>query len=251
MFETSIVRARAAAAPRRIGLLTASLAFHSLVVVAAVVMTVRSVDFPPKAPNEMEIFRPIPVVSLPPALGTPRAATPRPPAPAQPQPAQRTAPPVAAITAPPVVPDTITPAAAQTTTGDPSASATATAPGDGAIVRPDGVPGGFGDGDTSLVAAPGGVLVPGGEVQSAVVLQRVEPRYPQVAVAARKDGTVVVRCIIGKDGTCRDPQIVMSTFGAFNQPAIDAVTQWRFAPGSYRGQVVDTYFELTIRFKLN
>jgi TonB family protein len=43
----------------------------------------------------------------------------------------------------------------------------------------------------------------------------------------------------------------MSTFAAFNQPAIDAVTHWRFAPGTYRGQVVDTYFELTIRFKLN
>lgn len=245
MFETSVVRVRAAAAPRRFGLLSASIAFHSLVVVGAVVMTVSSVDFPRKAPNEMEIFRPLVQLSIPPALGVPHAA-PRPAA-AQPQPAPRPVP-AAAITAPTVVPDTVTPAASAT--GDPSATVGATGSGDATIGSPIGVPGGIGDADTGSGPATGEVLMPGGAVKSAVVLQRVDPVYPRVAIASRMNGTVVVRCIIGKDGTCRDAEIVTSTFAAFNQPAIDAVTQWRFAPGTYRGQLVDTYFELTIKFAL-
>jgi hypothetical protein len=34
----------------------------------------------------------------------------------------------------------------------------------------------------------------------------------------------------------------------FNQPVIDALRQWTFAPGTLHGSPVDTYFELTITF---
>lgn len=243
MFETSVVSVRAAAAPRRVGLLTASIAIHSLVIIAAVAVTVSSVEFPKRAPNEMLLFRPVAAILIPPALGTPHPA-PRPatPAPATPRPAP--APNV--VTAPAIVPDLV-PAAASAATGDPAATGPSSGE-PGTLGGPDGVPGGFGD-----VAAPGGppgdaVLVPGGEVKSAVVIHRVDPVFPRAALAGRMNGTVVVRCIIGKDGTCRDPEIASTTMAIFNQAAIDAVRQWRFAPGSYRGQVVDTYFELTVKF---
>jgi len=243
MFETSVVRVRAAAAaPRRFGLLSASVAFHSLVIFAAVAMTVKSVDLPNRAPNTFEILRPMIPVVIPPALGTPNAA-PK-PAPAQPQAAPRPAPP-AGPTAPAVIPDAVVPVAATTV-----ATSAGTGTGEETPGSPIGVPGGIGTSDTAAGPATGGVLTPGGEVKEAVVLHRVEPVYPRVALAAHMNGTVVVRCIIGKDGVCRDAEIVTSTFAAFNQPAIDAVSQWRFAPGTYRGQVVLTYFELTVRFNV-
>jgi protein TonB len=246
MFETSVVRVHAAAAaPRRFGLLSASVAFHSLVIVAAVAMTVTSVDFPNKAPNAFEIFRPMTPVAIPPALGTPNAPK---PAPAQPQPAPRPAPP-AEPTAPAVIPDAVVPVASSSpaTTIATSAGTGTGQDTPGSLI---GVPGGIGTSGTAAGPGTGGVLTPGGEVKEAVALHRVEPVYPRVALAAHMNGTVVVRCIIGKDGVCRDAEIVTSTFAAFNQPAIDAVTQWRFAPGTYRGQVVLTYFELTVRFNL-
>jgi hypothetical protein len=44
--------------------------------------------------------------------------------------------------------------------------------------------------------------------------------------------------------------VATSSFGAFEQPAIDAVRQWVFAPGTLNGQAVDTIFELTVRFQV-
>ncbi len=243
MFETSVIRVSAAAAPRRVGLLSASIAFHSLIVIAAVAVTVTSVELPQKAPHEMELFRPIPVVSLPPALGTPHpAARPAAPVPSTPRPT----PPVM-VTAPSTVPDVVEPVAPVATI-DPAATGPA---GETASAgRPDGVPGGVGDSDAAVGPPSDAIMMPGGEVRSATVLHRVDPIFPRAAMAGRMNGTVVVRCIIGKDGTCREPEILSSTFAIFNQPAIDAVEQWRFAPGSYRGQIVETYFELTVRFNI-
>ncbi len=64
------------------------------------------------------------------------------------------------------------------------------------------------------------------------------------------NGTVVLQCVIDKAGHIRDVRVVTSTFGAFEQPAIDAVQQWLFAPGTLNGQAVDTIFELTVRFQV-
>jgi protein TonB len=243
MFETSVVRVRAAAAPRRFGLLSASVGFHSLVIIAAVAMTVASVDFPKKAPNEFTLFRPVAAPALPPALGAPHAVPKPAPVPAAPRPT-----PLAAVTAPQVVPDAVVPAPTTvTTTG---VAATGTQSGGGGTGRPDGVPGGVGASEVPAGPGAGEILTPGGEVKPAVVLHRVDPIFPRAAIAGHLNGTVVVRCIIGMNGVCRDPGLVSSTLGIFNQPAIDAVTQWRFAPGTYRGKTVDTYFELTVRFNV-
>ena len=249
MFETSVVRVRAAAAPRRVGLLTASIAFHSLVVVAAIAVTVSSVELPKKAPNMMEPFRVVAPPTLPPALGTPHPPAPRPAA--QPQAPARPTQTAAAITAPQVVPDTITPAASSAPAADASATGSATGTGEGPIGLPDGVPGGIGVGTGGGDAVPDAIMHPGGEVKPPVVLHRVDPVYPPLAVKAHLNGTVVVECIIGRNGICRDPKVMMSTSPIFERSAIDAVQQWRFVPGIYRDQPVDTYFDLTIKFQLN
>jgi TonB family protein len=57
-----------------------------------------------------------------------------------------------------------------------------------------------------------------------------------------------LQCVIDKSGRIRDVHVVNSTFSAFEQPAIDAVQQWLFAPGTLKGEPVDTIFELTVKF---
>lgn len=83
---------------------------------------------------------------------------------------------------------------------------------------------------------------------AARVLRRVEPQFPRVAIVAHMSGIVVLRCIIGSEGEIRDAEVVSSSFGAFDAPALEALRQWKFAPGSLHGKPVDTWFELTIRF---
>ena len=251
MFETSVINERAIAVQRKAGLLSMSIAFHSLVAAAAVTMSIQSWSFPLDAPRQMATLQMTPVVELP--KGNPNAVRdqqPKPPQP-QPQPAQR------AQTAPQVpqqdvvpnqIPSTVTPVAS-TDTGGPATGDGRDTGGQWGV--PDGSEHGIDIGQDvtpAQVSIPSGPLVPGGDVRAARVLSRVEPRYPGIAIKSRIAGVVKVQCVIGKDGKVSDPQIVSSTFPAFNQPVVDALRQWTFAPGTLHGQPVDTYFELTITF---
>jgi protein TonB len=244
MFETSHVTARVAA-QRRYGLLTVSLAVHTAVVAAVLVASVSSLTLPTRAPNELPMFSSFVPVVIPPPLGTrtvPRttAATP-----AQP-PATRTAP--QEVTAPERIPETIAPVGPAT--GDlvsPGGDSAAVPYGD-----PNGVPGGVDTGvpqPATTVTPPDVVYHPGGEVHNPVVLRRVEPLYPRAALTSRLSGVVVLGCIVDKEGRIRDAHVVRSTMAIFDQPALDALQQWRFTPGMFRGQPVDTWFELTVAFQ--
>jgi len=248
MFETSVINARVIAAPAKAGVLSMSIAFHSLVAAAAVTMSIQSWSFPVDAPRQMAMFQMTPVVELP--KGNPDAPRNQQPKPPQPQPAQhaQTAPQLPQPdTAPTQIPSNTTPVASNDTL-----------PGNG-DGHDTGGQWGVKDGNENVVdigqplvqvpvAAPSGPLVPGGDVRSARVLSRVEPRYPGVAVKGRIAGVVKVQCVIGKDGRISNPEIISSSFPLFNQPVIDALRQWTFAPGTLHGQPVDTYFELTITF---
>jgi len=67
---------------------------------------------------------------------------------------------------------------------------------------------------------------------------------------SRMSGSVTVECIIDKTGHIRDVRVVKSSFTAFDQPAVDAVQKWVFAPGTLHGQPVDTIFQLTVVFQV-
>ena len=44
--------------------------------------------------------------------------------------------------------------------------------------------------------------------------------------------------------------MVRSSFAAFEQPALDAIHQWQFAPGSLNGAPVNVQFDLTVTFQV-
>jgi TonB family protein len=249
MFETAVVRERAVA-QRRYPLFVASVAVHSVIVVAVVIVSIHAVTLPTHPPSEIVPF--IEVAPPPPPAQAPAQRH------VQQQPAQAhaaaaphaaTAP--AALTAPNHVPDTIptVPSSSNATNllaaGDPNASASTN------IGVPNGDPNGVGDDITSTgnVPVPETVFHPGGEVRPATVLQRVDPAYPRAAINVRLGATVVLKCIIDKSGNVRDAEVVTSSHPAFNEPALAALRQWRFAPGVFHGKPVDTFFELTIRFQ--
>lgn len=243
MFDTSVVRSHAVAAPRRFGLFAASVAVHSGVVFAAMALTLASTQLPSRSPNQMEIYRPVVLPTVPPAYGQPHARKPESvAAPVKQQPAVQSA--------PNSIPD-------QTLPVNPSSgNGPAVGPVGTGDAGPIGVPWGDPNSVNPLDATPEPVVAhppevtytPGGEVKAARVLRRVEPRYPSIMLSSRMAAIVTVHCVIDKSGSIRDAQIVKSSFPPFNEAVLDAVRQWSFAPGTMRGQPVDTYFELTVKF---
>ena len=89
-----------------------------------------------------------------------------------------------------------------------------------------------------------------GDVKAPVVIKRVSPPYPPLAVRAHMNGFVIVECIIDRTGAIRDAKVVKSSSMMFDQAALDAVQQWQFAPGTLHGQAVDTIFDLTVTFTI-
>ena len=243
MFETSVVALRQHARHRFI-LLSGSAVMHGAIVAAIVSAGLRSVQFPERTPLQLTLFRPVATVALPPAAAPPRAEAATPAARPLPHPA---------LTAPQVVPD-VEPEVPAATASDATAAAEQTgnsgAEHGGSGI--DGVVGGVGDSTgTDLVSGPpDGIYHVGKNVTAPVVLHRVEPVYPQLAIRSHLQGVVEVECIIDKSGRIRDVRVVHSTFGVFDASAVDAVRQWIFAPGRLDGSPVDTIFDLTVRFAM-
>jgi len=245
MFETSVVQARVAV-QRRYGWLSMSLAVHSLVVIAVIAASISSTSLPKAPPREFQVFFRAAAIPQPPPA--PHVATTQP---AQPHQAAVTTVPHAAtapatITTPSVIPSTIP--TVQPTGNDSNLTIGSSGPSSDSNIIGDPNSVDAGPSTSNVTAVPDTVFHPGAEVKPAVVIQRVDPDYPHVALMTHVGGTVVLKCIIDKNGDVRDAEVVTSSFGAFEGPALNALRRWRFAPGSFRGKPVDTWFELTIKF---
>lgn len=251
MFETSVIHADVMAARSRTSLLTISLAAHSTAILGAILLSIATTEFPRMAPDQYANAPVLMPVSVPPPFGRPDGGG-QPPR----QQPQATPPPIrpAEITAPAAIPEEIEPAEVPGN-GEPQATGEGTGTSAGPLGQPWGVEGGIGD----LDAPPSGIGTPveekiyhvSGEVTAPVLLHKVEPRYPAAMSRNRIPATVVVRCVIDKNGRVRDPQVMVPAMPPFNASVLEAVRQWRYTPGSLHGQAVDVYLDLTVRFHVN
>jgi TonB family protein len=252
MFETSVIREHAIPAERRAGLVTLSVALHSFIALGAIAMALTNLRFPAQAPNQVTLFQATPVVELPQPKGKPDGTGDGKPKPAAVSPVRPMPPQPPANLAPATVADTI-PQVPQTSGESDPASLTAvtdtgTGPRRGIETGNEHVL----DIGQRLVEtpAPEAPLIIRGDVKAPVIVQRVAPVYPEALRRSRISGVVRLLCVIDKQGNIRDAKVVSSSFGGFDQPALDAVQQWRFVAGSLHGRAVDTYFELTINFSV-
>lgn len=58
----------------------------------------------------------------------------------------------------------------------------------------------------------------------------VQPKYPEIALKMRVDGTVKVEAVVGADGSVNNV-IVVSGPALLRQTAVDCVKQWQYEPG--------------------
>lgn len=91
----------------------------------------------------------------------------------------------------------------------------------------------------------------GGNVEAAKVLTKVQPIYPESAMAAGVQGTVVLHVILSKDGRPLQLEVVNSEVNPdLARAAVEAVSQWRYQPTLLNGEPVEVDDTITVNFKL-
>jgi periplasmic protein TonB len=89
----------------------------------------------------------------------------------------------------------------------------------------------------------------GGDVQAAKIIRRVMPVYPQLARAARVQGTVQLVGMIAKDGTIVKLQVI-SGHPLLIAAAVEAVRQWVYRPTLLNGEPVEVIAPIEVHFTL-
>ncbi|MDM7915923.1 MAG: energy transducer TonB [Candidatus Eisenbacteria bacterium] len=85
------------------------------------------------------------------------------------------------------------------------------------------------------------------------LLSSEPPDYPEEARANGVEGTVFVRALVGKDGTVQsatsDP--AKPAPAVLEKAAVDAVRGWTFSPAKSKGDAVETWVVVPVRFVLD
>lgn len=82
------------------------------------------------------------------------------------------------------------------------------------------------------------------------ILHKVAPVYPEEARKNRIQGKVVSEALIDRHGDVVDVKVIETADEIFNQPTIDAITQWTFEPATKDGEPVDVIYTLTVKYAL-
>ena len=109
---------------------------------------------------------------------------------------------------------------------------------------------GLGDGIGGGVG--GGIYHPGNGVTTPELVREVKPNYTGDAMRAKLQGVVEMEAVVMPDGSVGTVKITRSldrTFG-LDDEAIKAVKQWRFRPGTLRGQPVAVLVNVELTFTL-
>lgn len=75
--------------------------------------------------------------------------------------------------------------------------------------------------------------------------------YPDLAVRAGVEGTVIVLAYVNRDGVVTQTSVVRGIGGGCDEAAMEAVKKVRFKPGMQRGKPVNVKVSVPVRFRLN
>ena len=90
----------------------------------------------------------------------------------------------------------------------------------------------------------------GNGVTAPSVLYKVDPEYTEEARLAKYQGTVVVSAEIGTDGLAYNMRAIRGLGLGLDEKAIEAISQWKFRPGSKNGQPVPVMATIEVNFRL-
>jgi protein TonB len=89
----------------------------------------------------------------------------------------------------------------------------------------------------------------GGAIIAPKLVNRVAPEYPPLAALSRVQGIVILEAVVGEDGRVQTVAILRGHL-LLQEPAIEAVKQWRYQPLLLNGQPTPFVLTVTLVFKL-
>jgi TonB family protein len=89
----------------------------------------------------------------------------------------------------------------------------------------------------------------GGQIRPPRKIQDVRPVYPPALMSAGVGGVVVLKAVIGTDGTVRDASVERSVHPDLDAAAVDAVRSWRFDGTLLNCQPVDVTMTVSMKFE--
>jgi protein TonB len=98
--------------------------------------------------------------------------------------------------------------------------------------------------------AEGAAVRIGGAIREPRKLKNVNPAYPDIARQARVQGVVILECTIGPDGRIEHVRILRG-IPLLDAAAVEAVSQWVYAPTLVNGVPARAIMTVTVNFKLS
>ena len=95
---------------------------------------------------------------------------------------------------------------------------------------------------------PSSVRLPSRLVEG-LLIYKVTPKYPPIAVSAHIEGTVVLNATIGKGGTIENLRVASGP-AMLQQAALEAVQNWRYRPYLLNGQPVEVETTINVVFTM-
>jgi TonB family protein len=77
-----------------------------------------------------------------------------------------------------------------------------------------------------------------------------EPEYTEAARKAKYQGAVVLQLEVSVSGEATNIQVIRALGMGLDEKAIEAVTQWRFRPGTKDGKPVAAPVQVAVEFRL-
>ena len=114
---------------------------------------------------------------------------------------------------------------------------------------PGGVVGGVVGGLPQAPPPPARVVRIGGQIAPPKVIRRVNPVYPDLALQSRLAGLVILEAEVDTRGYVRTVKVLRG-HPLFDDPAIEAVKQWRYQPLLLNGEPTGFILTVTVTFSL-
>lgn len=83
------------------------------------------------------------------------------------------------------------------------------------------------------------------------IIQWAKPFYPEMARRAQIEGTVLVKVLVGPDGTVKDAVLLRGVNPIVDKEALKAARKCKFIPGKQRNIPVKAWMALPFSFRLN
>lgn len=230
----------------------------------------RGLERPPLEPPKVPVIAAelitaaVPIIEeVPPSLPDPPAPTPpKPPPPAPPPPEPPPPKPPKPKPKPPKkqpAPPKPAPVPAPLPVADASPTAMSVPPAPAENVQPDpepappvaysGPPGPPGPPSGTSGSGEPHVTLPSSK---ASYLNNPRPQYPPMSKRLGETGTVMLKVLVGADGTAKEVLIHKSSgFERLDVAALEAVRKWRFVPGTRLGVPEDMWFNVPVKWVLN